>query len=72
MANDSIFLTAEEATTLQEAVGRIVDTGLRIQDAVRRFPDGAGEAITGSVPGDGGTSNPMPPGFESPFPQQSD
>jgi hypothetical protein len=72
MANDSIFLTTEEVSSLQEAVGRIVDTGLRIQDTERRIPAGADEEITILDPCAGDAQYPQPSVIESSFPQQTD
>lgn len=33
MTNEPVYLTAEEASILQNAVGRIVSGGIRLQDA---------------------------------------
>jgi hypothetical protein len=40
MANEPVFLTVDEAASLQAAVGRIVSTGIRVQDSDFALPDG--------------------------------
>ena len=38
MTNESVFLTAEEASTLQAAVGRIISSGIRLHASDVRIP----------------------------------
>jgi hypothetical protein len=55
MANDPIYLTAEEAGILQTAVGRIVSDGIRLQDSDLQLP-----AAPVSPPADAGVDCPRP------------
>lgn len=38
MSNEPVFLTADEASSLQAAVGRIVSSGIKVQDAELQLP----------------------------------
>jgi len=38
MANESVFLTGDEASSLQEALQSIVSTGLQVQDSEFQLP----------------------------------
>jgi hypothetical protein len=54
MANEPVFLTVEEAAFLKEAVGRIVSTGIRVQDSEFKLPQPDGGADGASA----GNQNP--------------
>jgi len=38
MTNESVFLTTDEASSLQAAVGRIISTGIRLSDSELQIP----------------------------------
>jgi hypothetical protein len=62
MANESVFLTADEASSLQAAVGRIVSTGLRVHDAEVEIPaaNQGGAEKTVDAPSQDGADPPPP------------
>ncbi len=63
MASDSVFLNGEEASSLQEAVERIVSSGIRVQEAEIQIPPSGNEGDENGRVGErkGSSKDLLPP-----------